>query len=131
MGGSYWSARSRLRRTRLPNIPGGLASGASEVRAEGCDGGSRNYGVQPYGDASIVVIGTLATLIHMTTDALHILEQAIARAGGAKVMLRPDEDAAIMAALKGERPPICSMQAQGLPCACSFRDPTCEHLQRG
>lgn len=66
-----------------------------------------------------------------SADALHIIEQAIASAGGAKVMLRLDEAAAIRAALKGERPPVCAMQAQGLPCACSFRDPHCEHLQAG
>jgi hypothetical protein len=36
------------------------------------------------------------------TDALEILEHAIARAGGAKVMLRLDEALAIRAALKGK-----------------------------
>ncbi len=64
-------------------------------------------------------------------DALHKLDQAISRAGGAKVMLRMEDALAIRAVLMGERPPVCAMQAQGLPCVCSFRDPKCEHRQTG
>lgn len=64
-------------------------------------------------------------------DALHKLDQAISRAGGAKVMLRMEEALAIRAVLLGERPPVCALQAQGRPCACSFRDPKCEHRQPG
>jgi hypothetical protein len=64
-------------------------------------------------------------------DALHTLDQAISRAGGAKVMLRMEEALAIRAVLMGERLPTCALQAQGLPCVCSFRDPKCEHRQAG
>jgi hypothetical protein len=67
----------------------------------------------------------------LNADALHLLDQAISRAGGAKVMLRMEEALAIRAVLLGERPPTCAMQAQGLPCVCSFRDPKCEHRQAG
>ena len=64
-------------------------------------------------------------------DALYKLDQAISRAGGAKVMLRMEEALAIRAVLLGERPPVCAMRSQGLPCACSFRDPNCKHRQAG
>lgn len=64
-------------------------------------------------------------------DALHILDHAISRAGGAKIMLRMEEALAIRAVLLGERPPVCALQAQGRPCACSFQDPDCEHRQPG
>ena len=67
----------------------------------------------------------------LIADALHLLDQAISRADGAKVMLRMEEALAIRAVLLGERPPTCAMQAQGLPCVCSFRDPKCEHRQAG
>ena len=65
------------------------------------------------------------------TAALHTLDHAISRAGGAKVMLRLEEAAAIRAVLRGEKPPTCALQAEGRPCACSFRDPKCEHLEAG
>jgi hypothetical protein len=48
-------------------------------------------------------------------DALHKLDQAIARAGGAKVMLRFEEALAIRTAILGEHPFNGAMQAPGPP----------------
>ena len=58
-------------------------------------------------------------------DVLYKLDQAIARAGGAKVMLRLDEALAIRAVLSGQPAPACALRDEGLPCACSFLDPKC------
>lgn len=61
------------------------------------------------------------------TAALTILEQAMSRSGGAKVMLRPDEAAAIRAALKGEPVFACGLIEAGRPCDCGLADPDCAH----
>lgn len=63
--------------------------------------------------------------------ALVTLEQAIARAGGAKVMLRLEEALEICAALRGEGGPVCALHGQGLACTCRLLDPDCEHRRAG
>jgi hypothetical protein len=55
------------------------------------------------------------------STALGLIERALANAGSGKVMLRPDEAAAIRAALARISPPGCSLQDQGLPCVCGGR----------
>lgn len=59
--------------------------------------------------------------------ALTILEQAMSRSGGAKVMLRPDEAAMIRAVLKGEPAIACGLIDDCRPCHCGLADPLCEH----
>ena len=62
--------------------------------------------------------------------ALGLLERALANAGSGKVMLRAEEAAAIRAALADTSPLGCTLQDQGLPCACGLRI-GCPNLDKG
>ena len=60
------------------------------------------------------------------SDALAKLDQAIARAGGAKVMLRMEEAEFIRAVLD-----TTSLPAGGISCSCCLANPGCRRRRAG